>query len=190
MSLARRATPADAGELVRLRTIMLDSVHGPDQDTAWQSPAAETLRTRLADPGGDLAAFVVDRPGDGPVRAVGADGAGHLGGTGLAACAVGAIEQRLGSPGNPLGLVGHVFSVATDPDLRRRGYSRACMEALLDWYRSRGVRKIDLHASEEGEPLYASLGFVRNPAPAMRLRPHGGGPDGAEGGSRPVAPAQ
>ncbi|MEV7868360.1 GNAT family N-acetyltransferase [Streptomyces sp. NPDC088124] len=176
MSLARRATPADAGELVRLRAIMLDSVHGPDPDADWQPPATETLRIRLADPDGDLAAFVVDRPGDGT------PGNGTATGTGLAACAIGVIEQRLGSPGNPLGLVGHVFSVATDIDMRRRGYSRACMEALLDWYRSRGVRKIGLHASEEGEPLYASLGFVRNPAPAMRLT--------HQGRARGVTPAQ
>lgn len=43
------------------------------------------------------------------------------------------------------------------------------MEALLDWFRERGVRRVDLRASEEGEPLYASLGFVRTPDPAMRL---------------------
>jgi GNAT superfamily N-acetyltransferase len=120
----------------------------------WEQPAERLLRSRLAEPDGGLAVFVVDRP----------DGAG-----GLAACAVGTVEQRLPGPGNPSGLVGEVFNVATDPDLRRRGYSRACMTALLDWYREHGVHKIDLHASAEGEPLYASLGFVRNAAPAMRL---------------------
>lgn len=87
----------------------------------------------------------------------------------LAACAVGVVEHRLGSPENPAGTTGHVFSVATDPAMRRRGYSRACMRALLGWYEERGVRRIDLHASPEGEPLYASLGFARTPAPAMRL---------------------
>ncbi|QIQ04982.1 GNAT family N-acetyltransferase [Streptomyces liangshanensis] len=152
--LARPATPADAGELVRLRTVMLDSHLGPVTDLSWQPAAVDTLRTRLADPSGDLAAFVVDRPGT--------PGA-------LASTAVGVVEYRLGSPANPTGVSGYVFSVATDPDLRRRGYSRACVEALLDWFRARGVRKIDLRASRDGEPLYASLGFVRTPDPAMRL---------------------
>ncbi|MFB7271169.1 GNAT family N-acetyltransferase [Streptomyces sp. NPDC056244] len=154
MSQARRAVPADAEELVRLRKVMLDSVRRPDPDTGWQAPTAETLRKRLADPESALIAFVVDAPG-------------RPGG--LAACATGTIEYRLGGPGNPTGAFGHVFNVATDPGLRRRGYSRACMEALLGWYRERGVRKIDLHASQEGEPLYASLGFVRTPDPSMRL---------------------
>ncbi len=151
MSLARRATPADAEELVRLRKVMHDSYRGPDPDVSWQPPAVEVLREKLADPAGDLTAFVVERPG------------------GLAACAVGTIEYRLGGPGNPHGISGYVFSVATDPDMRRRGYSRACMEGLLGWFRERGVPKIDLRASQDGAPLYASLGFVRTPDPAMRL---------------------
>ncbi len=153
MSLARRATPADAEELVRLRKGMLDACKGANPDVSWQPTAVEALRERLADPDGDLAAFVVDRPG----------------GQGLAGCAVGTIEHRLGSPGNPEGTSGYVFSVATDPDQRRRGHSRACMETLLDWYRERGVVRIDLSASAEAERLYASLGFARSPDPAMRL---------------------
>jgi ribosomal protein S18 acetylase RimI-like enzyme len=63
-----------------------------------------------------------------------------------------------------------VFNVATDPDQRRRGYSRACMEQLMGWFERRGVTKVDLKASPEGEPLYASLGFARTADPAMRLR--------------------
>ncbi|MBT2366242.1 GNAT family N-acetyltransferase [Streptomyces sp. ISL-10] len=152
MSTPRRAVPADAEELVRLRKVMQDSCHGPNPDVSWQPAAVATLRDRLADPSGDLAAYVVERPGGG-----------------LAACAVGTIEYRLGGPGNPRGTTGYVFSVATDEDMRRSGLSRACMEGLLGWFRERDVRRIDLRASEDGEPLYASLGFVRTPDPAMRL---------------------
>ncbi|MER6612306.1 GNAT family N-acetyltransferase [Streptomyces xantholiticus] len=158
MSLSRRAIPADAEELVRLRKVMQDSFLGPDPDVSWQPAAVTTLRDRLGDPAGSLTAFVVERPVEGP------GGPG-----GLAACAVGTIEYRLGGPGNPEGTCGYVFSVATDEDMRRRGYSRACMEGLLGWFRERGVRKIDLRASSDGEPLYTSLGFVRTPDPAMRL---------------------
>jgi hypothetical protein len=43
------------------------------------------------------------------------------------------------------------------------------MTALLDWYARRGIGGIDLRASAAGEPLYASLGFVRNRDPGMRL---------------------
>ncbi|WJY50273.1 GNAT family N-acetyltransferase [Streptomyces chengbuensis] len=152
MSLARPALPDDAEELVRLRAVMLASTaRHPASETGWQAAAVETFRRRLADPEGDMAAFVVARPG------------------GLAASAVGTIEHRVGGPADPSGRTGYVFSVATDPDLRRRGHSRACVEGLLGWFRARGVRRIDLRASAEAEPLYASLGFVRTTDPAMRL---------------------
>jgi GNAT superfamily N-acetyltransferase len=152
---ARQAVVDDAWELVRLRAVMLAAMNGDEPEPGpWQESAAHTLRERLAEPAASLAAFVVDKP----------DGSGEL-----AACAVGVIERRLGGPDNPSGVVGYVFNVATDPGCRRRGYSRACMEALLAWYRRRAVTKIDLRASDQGEPLYRDLGFVRTSAPTMRL---------------------
>ena len=169
----RRAIVDDARELVRLRGVMLAAVNGVEPEPGqWQVAAVETLCQRLADPDGSLAAFVVDQP-DGP--------------GGLAACAVGVIECRLPSPDNPRGEVGYVFNVATDAAYRRRGYSRACMEALLGWYQRRAVRKIDLGASAEGEPLYRALGFVPRSSPAMRLTIASGRPVGPAG--RQVSPA-
>jgi GNAT superfamily N-acetyltransferase len=151
---ARAATPDDADELVRLRAVMLSDYGDPQTwNDGWRAPARDTLRRRLTGPEASMGAFVVDRP-DGP---------------GLAACAVGIIEERLGNPLNLHGLSGYVFNVATDPAYRRRGYARACMEALLDWFRSRGVGQVDLRASRDGEPLYAQLGFERTSDPAMRL---------------------
>lgn len=148
---ARPAGPSDAGEIMRLRGVMVGSMGGGGPLTGdWQRTGAEVVRRLLAGP--DVAAFVVDRP----------DGAG------LAACVVGQVDQRLPGPGDPTGLRGYVYNVATDEAYRRRGYSRACMVALLDWFGARGVPTVDLRASADGEPLYASLGFVRTRDPAMR----------------------
>ncbi|WP_336213933.1 GNAT family N-acetyltransferase [Nonomuraea sp. LPB2021202275-12-8] len=156
MGEARRATAADAEELVRLRAVLLAHMSGREPvGEDWRQAAADMLRARLDEPDTTMAAFVVDRP-DRP-------GA-------LAACAVGAVDQRLGGPGNPAGTCGYVYSVATDPDQRRRGYSRQCVTALLGWYRDRGIATVFLRASEEGEPLYRSLGFDRTGDPAMRLQ--------------------
>jgi GNAT superfamily N-acetyltransferase len=151
----RRAVPEDAWELVRLRAVMLAAMNGHEPTTGrWQHVVAATLHKRLAEADGSLAAFVIDKP----------DRGGEL-----AACVVGLIEGRLGSPDNPSGEFGYVLNVATDPGYRRRGYSRACMEAVLDWYRRRGVAKVELRASAEGEPLYRALGFVNVTAPTLRL---------------------
>jgi GNAT superfamily N-acetyltransferase len=142
---ARRATAADAGELVRLRMVMFESMDGvAPQPGEWSREAVRSLRERLPEPDARTAAFVVDRP-DEPGR--------------LAACAVGAIEVRLGSPSNPAGLSGYLYNVSTDDAYRRRGYSLACVTALLDWFRHHGVARVQLHATDHGYELYRRLGF-------------------------------
>ena len=155
MSEARRAVPADADELVRLRAVMFAGlVEENPADNGWREASRQRLQTWLVAEDPTVAAFVVDRD----------EQRGSL-----AACALGAIERRLGNPWNRSGDVGYIFNVATDVDRRRRGYSRLCVTALLDWYRERGIRTVDLRASPDGEPLYRSLGFTRTPDPAMRL---------------------
>lgn len=158
---ARRAIPADAPELVRLRRAMLTAMAGREPEPGpWQQTAEIALRERLAPERagntgpGSLAAFVVDR----------SDRPGAL-----AACAIGTVEARLATPDNPAGVYGYVFNVATDPGCRRRGYSRACLRALLDWYRQQCVPVIDLHATAAGESLYRSFGFDQSRYPSMRL---------------------
>jgi ribosomal protein S18 acetylase RimI-like enzyme len=152
----RRAGPGDASELMRLRVVMLSGMPGasPPEPGPWLETGADLLRRQLTDPAQRLAAFVVPRP-DTPER--------------LAACVVGAVDERLPSPFYPNPRRGYVYNVATDPEYRRRGYSRACMAALLTWYGSQGVGLVDLRASPDGEPLYESLGFFRTPDPSMRL---------------------
>ncbi|MFJ8935853.1 GNAT family N-acetyltransferase [Streptomyces sp. NPDC102365] len=155
MSLVRRAVPEDAEEVLRLRQVLIDSMPGADTSTGWQSASLATVRGRLADPDGGFAAFVVDHP----------ERAGAL-----AALVAGTLEYRIGRAGNPHGRIGYVFSVATDPAVRRRGYARACMAELVVWFRERGVGQIDLTASPEAAPLYESMGFVRTPDPLLRLK--------------------
>lgn len=156
MHEVRRASAADASELVRLRKVMLTAFSGDEPaDGEWQRIASDTLQRRLSESDATLVAFVVERPDQPGV---------------LAACAIGVVEHRLGGPDNPTGEVGYIFNVATDSDQRRQGYSRCCTTALLNWYRQRGIRKVDLRASSEGEPLYESLGFAHTSEPAMRIR--------------------
>ncbi|GGR89985.1 N-acetyltransferase [Streptomyces humidus] len=162
----RRALPEDAAEVLRLRQVMIDSLvradgsgGGPGGGSGggsvdWHAESLPTLHRRLSEPDGDFAAFVVERP----------ERPGSL-----AALVAGTVEYRIGRAGNPHGTVGHVFSVATDPDARRRGYARACMDALLAWFRARGAVQVHLTASADAAPLYASLGFRPKPDPLMEL---------------------
>jgi GNAT superfamily N-acetyltransferase len=59
--------------------------------------------------------------------------------------------------GGPVPLVVNVY---TDPQWRRQGIARALMKELMHWALARGCDRVVLHASDEGRPLYASLGFI------------------------------
>jgi len=164
----REAVVEDAPELVRLRALMFAAMAarpggGPEEpgdpgpDGPWRRTAERLLRERLAAPADrrTLQAYVVDDP----------ECAGRL-----AACAVGTLEERLPAPGHPDGRFGFVFNICTDPGRRRRGYARACTEALIGWFDARRVTRIDLHATDDGEELYRSLGFGEHARPLSRQR--------------------
>ncbi|MEV5411569.1 GNAT family N-acetyltransferase [Thermopolyspora sp. NPDC052614] len=142
----RTATIDDIPELVRLREVlaarMSADANGYPAVAGWQDSYARSLRERLGAP--DVAVFVIDRPEGG----------------GLAACGMGFIYERFPGPVLLDGRFGYVLGMATDPEFRRRGYGRAIMEALLGWYRDNGVRRVDLHATSDGEPLYREYGFT------------------------------
>ncbi|GAB2607379.1 N-acetyltransferase [Paractinoplanes abujensis] len=154
MTNVRRATAEDAPELVRLRGVLFGLPDDSDQD-GWREASRLILVRRLTAPSPTMAGFVVDQSPDTTGR--------------LAASAVGIVEERLGGPGNPHGLVGYMFNVATDPAHRRHGYARACTAALLAWFTAEGAYTVDLRATPDAEPLYTSQGFARTADPAMRL---------------------
>ncbi|TVL89684.1 GNAT family N-acetyltransferase [Streptomyces sp. SAJ15] len=145
----RAALPADAAELVRLRRLMFAEMNGRDEPGTWERSAREIAFRQLSEDGPCLGGFVVE----GDPR----DGGAHL-----AACAIGRVEQRLPAPGHPTGRFAFVFTVCTDPRYRGHGYARATTRALLDWFAGHGVTRVDLHASEESERLYRSLGFAEH----------------------------
>jgi GNAT superfamily N-acetyltransferase len=53
----------------------------------------------------------------------------------------------------------YLLNVFVDPAYRRRGLARRLMEICLTEARRQGIRVVSLHASREGAPVYAQLGF-------------------------------
>lgn len=153
MTDVRHADFGDIEEIIRLREIMLERWMDMS-DTGWKANTAAILHRRLEEPKPSMAVTVIEAP----------DGSGAL-----AACATGVISERLPNPANPSGRYGWVFNVVTDPRWRKRGYSRACTTALLDWFEDQSVNVMELLASEQGEGLYRELGFTISEEPAMRL---------------------
>ncbi|MBX6383049.1 MAG: GNAT family N-acetyltransferase [Microbispora sp.] len=172
-TVVRRATAADAAALVRLRVVMMEDMGADvgDESAPWRAAAEEWFARRLRDPE-HFAAFVADDPE-----------------LGVVSCAAGVCDPHAPAPANPSGLRGHVFNVCTDRRRRRRGLARACLDALLTWYRTEtGVRTINLHATPDGIELYQSFGFdaPRHPELELRLGPPLG--QGCTGRQTPAVP--
>jgi GNAT superfamily N-acetyltransferase len=72
------------------------------------------------------------------------------------------MRQLLPRPGSAEGgEEAYVLNVYTEPAHRRRGLARALMETILLWCHERRVSRVSLHASDEGRPLYETLGFLQ-----------------------------
>ncbi|WP_392675407.1 GNAT family N-acetyltransferase [Streptomyces sp. LN785] len=151
----RRATPDDVPALVRMRALMLSDMgmETGDAEAPWRAASAQWFAERMRLPG-EFAAFLVDDPE-----------------LGVVASAVGACDAHAPSPANRSGLQGHISNVSTDPRRRRRGYARACLGALLTWFREETeVTVVNLNATGDGAALYESFGFVAPRNPALQLR--------------------
>ena len=151
----RRAVAGDAEALTRLRAQMLSDMGRLNEgsDPRWHGVTEEWFARRLRDEQ-NFAAFVIDDPD-----------------LGVVSCAVGVCDDHAPSPGNLSGLHGNVFNMSTDPRFRRLGYARACLEALLAWFRDETeALVIKLNATNDGIALYRSLGFTEPGNPALQLK--------------------
>ncbi|MCW2679429.1 MAG: hydrolase [Frankiales bacterium] len=136
----RRATVADAAELTRLRAHMVAAMGGDPSIAGWAEACQVAFARRLAEPD-RFAAWLVE-----------VDGTPVSGG-------VGWLEEHLPSPGCFDGRRGHVASMSTDPAHRRQGYGRQVLVALMGWFASLDVPRVDLRATQDGRRLYEELGF-------------------------------
>jgi ribosomal protein S18 acetylase RimI-like enzyme len=149
--IIRRATQADIPNLVRLRRMMFEGMGWEDHERLVSAQAASAAYLAKAIPSGEFYGWVAVVPTGKTVSTGGI-----------------IIDQHLPTPGNLSGKIGYVLNVATDPHYRRRGIARRIMQTMLAWLAEKGIRRAVLHASDQGWPLYESLGFKQT-ANEMRL---------------------
>jgi GNAT superfamily N-acetyltransferase len=152
--VVRPATVADVDELVRLRVVMLRAMGEAFDEAGDRAGWREAYATALAEmmTTGTTAAFVADDPG--ATAAPGGPGAP------LVACGLVTLWRNVPGPRTTNGWRGHLASMVTEPEWRRRGLARTILGELLTWCETRGARRVDLHATPDGAPLYAALGFT------------------------------
>jgi GNAT superfamily N-acetyltransferase len=65
----------------------------------------------------------------------------------------------------------NILNVYTHPQHRRLGLARRLVETALEWCRAHGIRAVILHSSDDGRPLYHSLGFRNTNEMRLVLEP-------------------
>jgi len=153
--VVRQAGIDDIPVLARHRAAMFrDMGHlPPDQEQPLADATATYLREAL--PRGDYLAWVAEGA---PAMIVG--------GAGVQLRRI-LPRPRPAEPDLELGPEAIVLNVYVEPAWRRRGIAEALMRTLLGALAARGIRRIVLHASDEGRRLYERLGFT--PTNEMRL---------------------
>ncbi len=155
--MVRTASPDDAGEVARLAELMYRSLGLSLDDEVWARWRVTARATVSGLLGAQLTVVVAEDP-DTPGR--------------LVACGAGVISPRLPNPAHASARVGYVQWMSTEPGFRRRGYARAVLQGLLEWFGSQGVDNVELHASPDGKALYRSEGFWEGSTGlALRRRP-------------------
>lgn len=153
--ILEQADLSDLDELIELRLAYLRDDFG----TLDRSHEAELPR--------ELAAYLTRHLGNDLFVFVARDGdEGHI-----ASCAWLLLVEKPPSPRFPHGRTGILFNVYTRPERRHQGLASAVMRQLLDVARNMGLDVVELHATDDGYPLYLSLGFSDDSSThrAMRL---------------------
>lgn len=79
------------------------------------------------------------------------------------------LRVQAGHFTNPSGRSGYIMNMYTLPEFRRRGIASRILDELVRVGKDLGIIAFELHATEEGEPVYAQYGFARHHEPTMRF---------------------
>jgi GNAT superfamily N-acetyltransferase len=140
----RTATVEDAAILAYHRRAMFEAMGILPADEARPLEAATRAYLERAVAEGAYRGWVVELDGN-----VVASGGLHL-------------RPLVPRPGYTRGEAeGLIVSMWTEPAHRRRGLARQVLKAILAWTAVNGVRRLTLHASDDGRPLYELFGFKR-----------------------------
>jgi GNAT superfamily N-acetyltransferase len=142
----REAMLADIPTLVMHRRRMFvdmdalrDAQPDPTKLDAMDRAYARQLQAWLPD--GSIRAWVIEAEG------------------GIVASGAVLFSEWLPRPNDLTGRLAYLHSVYTQPAYRRRGLARRIVQAAIDACRADGLRRLALHASDAGQPLYESMGF-------------------------------
>jgi GNAT superfamily N-acetyltransferase len=139
----RLATLDDVDELIRLRLDFLEEV-GNLKAGADGGELGAAMRDYLVRkmPAGEFLAWVAESEGT------------------IVATSGVTLFERPPNGANPEGLEAYLSNMYTLPAWRGRGLGTALVATVVAHLKATRVRRIWLHATEQGRPVYAKAGFV------------------------------
>lgn len=149
---AEKAGIADIDQLVELRIAYLTEDNGRLDDDVAAAIRRDLPSYYTEHLGNDLHVYVARE------------------GSTIVSCAFLLEVHKPMSPAFINGKTGIVLNVYTRPASRRRGYARKLMEALLADASAMELSVVELQATEDGYPLYLSVGFVDEASKYHRMQ--------------------
>lgn len=137
----RKATLADADTLTQNRIAFVNDAAGKPIDSAFEERIRSYFKEHLED--GSLLCYLAEENG-----------------ALIAACVL-CVYTIMPRPSSPFGTCGLLINVNTREDHRRKGIASRMLKALFAEAKQLGVERIELNYTEDGYPLYRSLGFQK-----------------------------
>lgn len=163
----RLATPDDAAVIARHRVLMFYDMHEQPIETAVLIETRTRFQVLPLLESGGYIGWVVETTDarassdDSQPNGLEASLGSILASPGPVVAGLGVIERpRLARHSNPEGQPeAYVLNVYTERGHRRRGLASELMRTMLAWCRTRGISRVSLHASPEGQLVYTRFGF-------------------------------
>lgn len=146
----RQARPEDVAEIVRQRRRMYEDMGERDAAALDAMQATSAAFLEKAIPAGLFRGWLAQTPAGRVVA-----GGGMM------------IVPWLSRPADPAPRRAWILNVYTCPEYRRQGIARRLMQTMIESCRQAAFQSVALHSSDEGRPLYESLGF--KPTQEMKL---------------------
>jgi len=138
----RTATKDDIEDLMNVRQEMLRIVNNlPDSET-FDTTLIEQFRNYFLN-GNQTTVIAVDK-------------------NKIVGCATISYISIMPTYSHPTGNRAHLMNVYTNKNYRRQGIAKQMVSMLIEEAKSKGATEISLDATEDGRPLYKSLGFTEN----------------------------
>ena len=138
----RTATKDDIEDLMNVRQEMLRIVNNLSDSETFDTTLIEQSRNYFLN-GNQTTVIAVDK-------------------NKIVGCATISYINIMPTYSHPTGNRAHLMNVYTNKNYRRQGIAKQMVSMLIEEAKSKGATEISLDATEDGRPLYKSLGFTEN----------------------------